>query len=91
MESGRVKVDQMKRHYDFEIKNAKVIATANDLNGPFKTSAIPFQTPSLARIYNGSISTSRRKSVPQAFSGNGFDDRRGGMDVFDNYLTDYFI
>jgi replication-associated recombination protein RarA len=32
MESGRVKVDQMKRQYDFQIKGAKVFATANDLS-----------------------------------------------------------
>jgi replication-associated recombination protein RarA len=32
MESGRVKVDQMRRQYDFEIKGAKVFATCNDIN-----------------------------------------------------------
>ena len=32
MESGRVKVDQQRKQYDFEIKGAKVFATANDLN-----------------------------------------------------------
>jgi DNA polymerase III delta prime subunit len=32
MESGRIKVDQMRRQYDFEIKGAKVFATANDLS-----------------------------------------------------------
>jgi replication-associated recombination protein RarA len=32
MESGRVKVDQMKRRYDFEIKGAKVFATSNDIS-----------------------------------------------------------
>jgi ATP-dependent Lon protease len=31
MESGRIKVDQM-RHYDFEIKGAKVFATCNEIN-----------------------------------------------------------
>ena len=31
MESGRVKVDQQKRQYDFEIKGAKVFASANDI------------------------------------------------------------
>jgi DNA polymerase III delta prime subunit len=32
MESGLVKVDQMKRKYDFEIKGAKVFATSNDIS-----------------------------------------------------------
>jgi DNA polymerase III delta prime subunit len=32
MESGRIKIDQMKRRYDFEIKGAKVFAAANDIN-----------------------------------------------------------
>src|SRR5215472_5341367 len=32
MESGRVKVDQMRRQYDFEIKGAKVFATSNDIS-----------------------------------------------------------
>jgi hypothetical protein len=32
MESGRVKVDQQKKQYDFEIKAAKVFATCNEIN-----------------------------------------------------------
>jgi replication-associated recombination protein RarA len=32
LESGRVKVDQQRRQYDFEIKGAKVFATCNDIN-----------------------------------------------------------
>jgi ATP-dependent Lon protease len=31
MESGRVKVDQQKKQYDFEIKAAKVFATCNEI------------------------------------------------------------
>jgi replication-associated recombination protein RarA len=31
MESGRIKVDQQKKQYDFEIKGAKVFASANDI------------------------------------------------------------
>src|SRR5215469_3928432 len=31
MESGRVKVDMQKRHYDFEIKGAKVFGSANEI------------------------------------------------------------
>jgi Holliday junction DNA helicase RuvB len=32
MESGRVKVDQQKKQYDFVIKEAKIFATVNDLS-----------------------------------------------------------
>jgi hypothetical protein len=32
MESGRVKVYQQKKQYDFEIKGAKVFATCNEIN-----------------------------------------------------------
>src|SRR5215467_6703611 len=32
LESGRVKVDQQRRSYDFEIKGAKVFATCNEIN-----------------------------------------------------------
>lgn len=32
LESGHIKVDQMRRQYNFEIKGAKVFASANDIN-----------------------------------------------------------
>jgi len=32
LESGHIKVDQVKRRYDFEIKGAKVFAAANDID-----------------------------------------------------------
>jgi DNA polymerase III delta prime subunit len=32
LESGRIKVDQQRRSYDFEIKCAKVFATCNEIN-----------------------------------------------------------
>ena len=32
MESGRVKVDQQKKQYDFEIKGAKIFGTCNEIN-----------------------------------------------------------
>jgi replication-associated recombination protein RarA len=32
MDSGRVKVDQQKKQYDFEIKGAKIFATCNEIN-----------------------------------------------------------
>jgi len=32
MESGRVKVDQQKKQYDFEIKGAKIFVTCNEIH-----------------------------------------------------------
>ena len=32
MESGRIKVDEQRKQYDFEIKDAKVFATCNEIN-----------------------------------------------------------
>ena len=32
LDSGRIKVDQQRRSYDFEIKGAKVFATCNEIN-----------------------------------------------------------
>jgi MoxR-like ATPase len=32
MESGHIKVDQIRRQYDFQIKGAKVFATCNEIN-----------------------------------------------------------
>ena len=32
MESGRIRIDQQKKQYDFEIKGAKVFATCNEIN-----------------------------------------------------------
>jgi hypothetical protein len=32
MESGRVKIDQQKRQYDFEIKGVKIFGTCNEIN-----------------------------------------------------------
>jgi MoxR-like ATPase len=32
LESGRIKVDQQRKRYDFEIKVAKVFATCNEIN-----------------------------------------------------------
>ena len=32
LDSGRIKVDQQRRSYDFEIKAAKVFATCNEIN-----------------------------------------------------------
>ena len=32
LESGRIKVDQQRKSYDFEIKGAKVFATCNEIN-----------------------------------------------------------
>jgi hypothetical protein len=49
MESGRVKIDQQKRQYDFEIKGAKVFATCNEINKLFKSLASRFHKLFLSR------------------------------------------
>jgi hypothetical protein len=55
MESGRVKVDQMKRRYDFEIKGAKVFATSNDISRLSKTVTVTVQKAIFAKIYRGAV------------------------------------
>jgi hypothetical protein len=51
MESGRVKVDQQKKRYDFQIKGAKVFANCNEIQTP----AVKIQEAILAQIYRGAI------------------------------------
>ena len=63
MESGRVKVDQQKKQYDFEIKGAKVFATCNEINRLSKPLQSRFRKLVLAQVYGGAIPGSyRRKS-----------------------------
>jgi Holliday junction DNA helicase RuvB len=50
LESGRIKVDQQRRSYDFEIKGAKVFATCNEINRLSK----PLQTTCLVNIRHAS-------------------------------------
>jgi hypothetical protein len=49
MESGRVKVDQQKKQYDFQIKGAKIFATCNDINKLSKPLASRFRKLFLPR------------------------------------------
>jgi hypothetical protein len=49
MESGRVKVDQQKKQYDFTIKGAKVFATCNEINKLSKPLASRFRKLFLSR------------------------------------------
>jgi AAA domain (dynein-related subfamily) len=49
MESGRVKIDQQKRQYDFEINGAKVFATCNEINKLSKPLASRFHKLFLSR------------------------------------------
>jgi replication-associated recombination protein RarA len=49
MESGRVKIDQQKRQYDFEIRGAKVFATCNEINKLSKPLASRFHKLFLSR------------------------------------------
>jgi hypothetical protein len=49
MESGRVKIDQQKKQYDFEIKGAKIFATCNEINKLSKPLASRFRKLFLPR------------------------------------------
>jgi replication-associated recombination protein RarA len=49
IESGRVKIDQQKRQYDFQIKGAKVFATCNEINRLSKPLASRFHKLFLSR------------------------------------------
>src|SRR5215469_2331715 len=49
LESGRVKVAQMHRNYDFEIRGVKVVATANDVNRLSKPLASRFRKLHLSK------------------------------------------
>jgi replication-associated recombination protein RarA len=49
MESGRVKIDQQRKQYDFEIKGAKVFAACNEINKLSKPLASRFRKLFLSR------------------------------------------
>ena len=49
LESGRVKVIQMHRNYDFEIRGVKVVATANEVNRLSKPLASRFRKLHLSK------------------------------------------
>jgi replication-associated recombination protein RarA len=49
LESGRIKVDQQRKQYDFEIKGAKVFATCNEINKLSKPLASRFRKLFLSR------------------------------------------
>jgi replication-associated recombination protein RarA len=49
MESGKVKIDQQKKQYDFEIKGAKVFASCNEINKLSKPLASRFRKLFLSR------------------------------------------
>ncbi|HXX98162.1 MAG TPA: AAA family ATPase [Candidatus Bathyarchaeia archaeon] len=51
IESGRIKVDQMRRQYDFEIKGAKVFATCNEINRLSKPLQSCFRRLHLPKYY----------------------------------------
>ncbi|MGB8937876.1 MAG: hypothetical protein WCC17_22530 [Candidatus Nitrosopolaris sp.] len=55
MESGRVKVDQQRKRYDFEIKGAKVFASCNEINRLSKPLAISIQEALSTKVYRDSI------------------------------------
>ena len=55
MESGRIKVDQQKKQYDFQIKEAKLFATCNEIDRLSKPLQSRFRRLFLPRVYRGAI------------------------------------
>src|SRR5215467_11939322 len=51
MESGRVKIDQQKKQYDFQIKGAKIFGTCNEINRPLQSRFRRVST----KVYRGAI------------------------------------
>jgi hypothetical protein len=62
LESGHIKVDQMRKRYGFKIKGAKVFAGNYKT---IKTLAIPVSTVTSAVIYRGAISRGIGQSIAQ--------------------------
>ncbi|MGB8938205.1 MAG: AAA family ATPase [Candidatus Nitrosopolaris sp.] len=69
LESGRIKVDQMKRQYDFEIKSCKVFATANELGRLSKPLQSRFRKLFLSRYTEAQFLGISEKVLPKLSSG----------------------
>jgi MoxR-like ATPase len=65
MGSGKVKVDQQKRQYDFEIKGAKVFATANDISRLSKALQSMFRKLFLPRYSEAQFLEVSEKVLPK--------------------------
>jgi MoxR-like ATPase len=69
MESGRVKVDQQRKSYDFEINGAKVFATANEINRISLPLRSRFRKLFLPRYTEEQFLTVSEKVLPKLSSG----------------------
>jgi len=68
MESERVKVDQHKKQYDFQINGAKVFATCNEINGISKPLQSRFRKLFLSRYTEQQILDVSDKVLPKLSS-----------------------
>ena len=69
MESSRVKVDQQKKQYDFQIKGAKVFATCNEINRLSKPLQSRFRKLFLPRYTEEQFLDVSEKVLPKLSSG----------------------
>jgi replication-associated recombination protein RarA len=87
IESGRVKVDQQRKQYDFEIKGAKVFATCNEINKLSKPLASRFRKLFLSRYTEQQFIDVSIKVLPKAGENIaryiGFTVFRSGGDIRD--------
>jgi hypothetical protein len=65
MESGLVKVDQQRKQYDFEIRDSKVFATANDLSRLSKRLQSRFRKLFLPRYTEEQFLEASEKVLPK--------------------------
>ena len=65
IESGRIKVDQMRRQYDFEIKGVKVFATCNEINRLSKPLQSRFRKLFLPRYTEAQFMDIAEKVLPK--------------------------
>ncbi|MGC2575897.1 MAG: ATP-binding protein [Candidatus Nitrosopolaris sp.] len=68
MESGRIKVDQKKKQYDFQIKGAKVFATSNDIGRLSKPLQSRFRKLFLSRYSEAQFLDVSEKVLPKLSS-----------------------
>jgi hypothetical protein len=69
LESGKIKVDQQRRQYDFEIKGAKVFATCNEINRLSKPLQSRFRKLFLPRYTEEKFLDVSEKVLPKLSSG----------------------
>ncbi|MGC2684517.1 MAG: AAA family ATPase, partial [Candidatus Nitrosopolaris sp.] len=69
LESGKIKVDQQRRQYDFKIKGAKVFATCNEINRLSKPLQSRFRKLFLPRYTEEKFLDVSEKVLPKLSSG----------------------